>query len=129
MMGHLLLKEPRVVFDPKRTFIQVGFSSGKLGQAIITGNRAAAMYVNIKNLSLVILAITAFAWSRIMFAFINDPEGQNLLVVTVMAAVIYLASVAIYLSSIYPSLTGYKRTTGATFIQALVATCFYFGLR
>ena len=64
-----------------------------------------------------------------MFAFINDPEGPNLLVVTVMAAVIYLSSLAIYLSNVYPSLIGFHRSLAAFFIQILVATCFYFGLR
>jgi hypothetical protein len=64
-----------------------------------------------------------------MFAFINDPEGPNLLVVTVMAAVIYIISSAIYLSNVYPSLTGLNRSSAAIFIQILVTTCFYLGLR
>jgi hypothetical protein len=64
-----------------------------------------------------------------MFAFINDPEGPNLLVVTVMAAVIYVISSAIYLSNVYPSLTGLNRRSAAIFIQILVAMCFYLGLR
>jgi hypothetical protein len=64
-----------------------------------------------------------------MFALINDPEGPNLLVVTVMAAVIYLMSSAIYLSNVYPSLTGFKRSSAAIFIQIFIATCFYLGLR
>jgi hypothetical protein len=64
-----------------------------------------------------------------MFALINDPEGPNLLVVTVMATVIYLTSSAIYLSNLYPSLTGFKRSSAAIFAQIFVATCFYLGLR
>jgi len=87
------------------------------------------MHLKFKKWSLVILLITAFACSRIMFAFINDPEGPNLLVVTVMAAVIYLISSAIYLSNVYPSLTGLNRRSAAIFIQILVAMCFYLGLR
>lgn len=87
------------------------------------------MHVNLKNWSLVILAITAFACSRIMFAFINDPEGSNLLIVSGMAAVIYFASAALYLSNLYPSLTGFKRSSGAILIQIFVATCFYLALR
>ena len=87
------------------------------------------MHVNFKNCSLVILVITAFACSRIMFAFINDPEGPNLLVVTGMAAVIYLMSSVVYLSNFYPSLTGFKRSSATIFIQIFVATCFYLGLR
>jgi hypothetical protein len=64
-----------------------------------------------------------------MFAFINDPEGPNLLVVTVMAAVIYLISSASYLLNVYPSLKGLKRSLAAIFVQIFVATCFYLGLR
>ena len=45
------------------------------------------------------------------------------------AAVIYLVSLAVYLSNIYPSLTGFKRSSATIFIQILVATGFYLGLR
>jgi hypothetical protein len=64
-----------------------------------------------------------------MFAFFQDPEGPNLLVVIVMATVIYLVSLAIYLSNICPSLTGFKRNSATIFIQILVAAAFYLGLR
>lgn len=87
------------------------------------------MYVSFKKSSLLILAITAVVCSRIMFALFDDPEGPNLLVVTGMAAVIYLVSSAVYLSNFYPSLTGYKRSSATIFIQILVATGFYLGLR
>lgn len=78
---------------------------------------------------MLILAITAVVCSRIMFALFHDPEGPNLLVVVVMAAVIYLVSSAAYLSNLYPSLTGVKRISATIFIQILVATGFYLGLR
>lgn len=87
------------------------------------------MHVSFKNGSLLILAITAVICSRIMFALFDDPEGPNLLVVTGMAAVIYLVSSAVYLSNFYPSLTGAKRVSATIFIQILVATGFYLGLR
>ena len=87
------------------------------------------MHVSFKNGSLLILAITAVVCSRIMFALFDDPEGPNLLVVTGMAAVIYLVSSAVYLSSFYPSLAGVKRSSATIFIQILVATGFYLGLR
>ena len=89
----------------------------------------ALMHLNSKNGSLLILAITALACSRIMFALFDDPEGPNLLVVTGMAAVIYLMSSAVYLSNFAPSLTGFKRSSATIFIQILVATGFYLGLR
>ena len=56
-------------------------------------------------------------------------RAPNLLVVAGMAAVMYLVSSAVYLSSIYPSLTGFKRSSAAIFIQILAATGFYLGLR
>jgi hypothetical protein len=87
------------------------------------------MPVNFKNSSLLILAITAVVCSRTMFAFFHDPEGPNLLVVTGMAAVIYLISLAVYLSNIYPSLTGFKRSAATILIQMLVTASFYLGLR
>ena len=87
------------------------------------------MHVNFKNSSLLILAITAVACSRTMFAFFNDPEGPNLLVVIGMTAAIYLVSSAIYLSNVYPSLTGFKRSLATIFIQIFIATGLYFGLR
>jgi hypothetical protein len=64
-----------------------------------------------------------------MFAFFHDPEGPNLLVVTGMAAVIYLMSSAVYRSNFSPSLTGFKRSSAAIFIQIFIATGFYLELR
>jgi hypothetical protein len=87
------------------------------------------MHLNFKNSSLLILAITAVAYSRVMFAFFDDPEGPNLLVVIGMAAVIYLISSVVYLSNFSPSLTGLKRSLAAVFVQIFVATGLYLGLR
>lgn len=49
-----------------------------------------------KKLAFFILGITAIVCSRTLFFFFNDPEGPNLLVVVVAAALIYLASLAVY---------------------------------
>jgi len=87
------------------------------------------MHFKFKKTPLLILAITAFACSRAMFAFFHDPEGPNLLVVAGMAAVIYLVSAAFHLSNLFASLTGFKRCLAAIFIQIAVATGFYLGLR
>ena len=94
-----------------------------------SGSWDALMHLNFKNGSLLILAITALTCSRIMFAFLNDPEGPNLLVVTVMAAIIYLISSAVYLSNFSRSLTGFKRSSAALLIQIFIATAFYVALR
>jgi len=80
--------------------------------------------VSLRNGTLLVLAVTALACSRAMFAFFDDPEGPNLLVVVVMASVIYVISLAGYLSKFFPSLTGIQRSSVAVFIQMFVATGF-----
>src|SRR4029078_10485001 len=42
--------------------------------------------------SLILLVITAFLCSRALFFFFHDPEGPNLLIVTVLALILYSAS-------------------------------------
>lgn len=49
-----------------------------------------------KKTPLIILAITAIVCSKIFFLSVNDPEGPNLLITTVMAGIIYLASLISY---------------------------------
>lgn len=81
------------------------------------------------NRSLLILVVTAFLCSRALFALFADPEGPNLLVVTVMAAILWGVSSAGYLSNFVPSLAGRKRMLAAIVLQMVVAAGFYFGLR
>lgn len=47
--------------------------------------------MNIKQIRylLVILGLVSLLFSRLVFVFINDPEGPNLLIVIVLALVIY----------------------------------------
>lgn len=49
-----------------------------------------------KKIMLFILAIVAMVCSRAVFMFVNDPEGPNLLIVTVLAAVIFFIFFAVY---------------------------------
>ncbi|HEU4677481.1 MAG TPA: hypothetical protein VFS75_02070 [Candidatus Paceibacterota bacterium] len=49
-----------------------------------------------KRTALVTLVITALVGSRALFAFFDDPEGPNLLVVLVTAAVIFGVSSVVY---------------------------------
>ena len=80
-----------------------------------------------KKTSLLILGITALVCSRVMFAFFNDPEGPNLLVVMSTAIIIYFLSLPVYLY--YPSTnTSRKRLSLAIFIQIIIAAGFYFWL-
>lgn len=86
------------------------------------------MRINLKS-PLLILAITAFACSRTVLTSFDDPEGLNLLVITVFAAVIFLMSLAFHLSKAFPSLTGFKRAAATVLVQILVATASYLALR
>jgi hypothetical protein len=73
-----------------------------------------------------------------MFFFFDDPEGPNLLVVTVMAAIVYCLSLAGYVFTPsargmprrrpLASLTSYKKLLLVICIQILLATAIYFCL-
>jgi hypothetical protein len=96
------------------------------------------MYFKSKKISLVILGITSIVCSRTMFLSFDDPEGPNLLVVIVGAAIVYFLSLTIYLfnpstKSIFQrfsflSFTGLKRLLVGIFIQIIIVTVFYFCL-
>jgi hypothetical protein len=77
-----------------------------------------------RKTALVILAITALVCSRAMFALFNDPEGPNLLIVMVMAAILYFLSLAAYIYN--PLETGLKKLLLTIFVQVLLATGLYF---
>jgi len=87
------------------------------------------MRLTSKKIAFLILGITALACARLLFWFFNDPEGPNLLVVMGMAAIVYVLSLAIYLSNSFLRFTGGKRISFAIFIQILIVTGFYFGLK
>lgn len=97
------------------------------------------MYYRSKTTSLIILGITALLCSRAMFVFFDDPEGTNLLVTTVMGMIIYIPSLALYMSNhaaravirhiSLPALTGIARLLATILIQILITTAFYFCLR
>lgn len=73
-----------------------------------------------KKTSLITLAITALLLSRSMFVFFDDPEGPNLLIVTVGAAVVYFLSLTIYRFN--PSIAGLKKLLLAILVQILIVT-------
>jgi hypothetical protein len=49
-----------------------------------------------KRISFLVLAVTALVLSRVIFMFIDDPEGPNLLVVFVGAFIIALPSLVLF---------------------------------
>ena len=80
------------------------------------------MNLKSKRLTLLILGITAMVCSRAMFVFFDDPEGPNLLIVTILAGVLYFLSLAAYSLN----LSGFKKFVLAIFIQIIIAISLYF---
>jgi len=80
------------------------------------------MNLTSKRTTLIILGVSAILCSRAMFAFFNDPEGPNLLIVTVMAAVLYFLSLGAYLLN----LSLVKKLVLAIVIQIIIVTSLYF---
>jgi len=88
------------------------------------------MYFKSKNITSLILAVTASLCSRAIFFFFNDPEGPNLVVVMGMAAIIYFLSLAMYLFKAFPaSFTPLQKLMLVIFVQVLLSSVFYFCLR
>ena len=77
------------------------------------------------KVSLLILGVTAFVFSRTLFALFNDSEGPNPVVITVAAAAVFFPSLAAYLAN----LSKVKKLLVAIIIQALIAAAMYFSLK
>ncbi len=83
-----------------------------------------------KNISYLLLSLTAVFFSGGMLRMINDPEGPNLLIVAVFAAVIFAASLAVnYFHSSNLVVTGKARLIIAVVVQIITTTILYFFLR
>ena len=85
------------------------------------------MYFKSKPTSLIMLGVTALICSRAMFALFKDPEGPNLLIVVVMAAILWFLSLTVYRFKT-AALTALNRLLLAIGVQLLIAAGFYFGL-
>jgi len=72
----------------------------------------------------IILGVTSLLCSRAMFAFFNDPEGPNLLIVFVAAAIIYSLSLVVYLFN--PITTARRSLLIGILAQILIVTVSYF---
>lgn len=77
-----------------------------------------------KRAALAILGVTSVLCSRAMFFFFNDPEGPNLLIVLVTAAIIYFLSLVVYLFN-SPS---FKRLLYTILFQVVFVSSLYFCL-
>lgn len=76
-----------------------------------------------KLIQFLILAIMAIAGARALFFFFNDPEGPNLLIVLVVAAVVWAASFTAYAPSF--SASKRRRFWLAVLIQILLLIGLY----
>lgn len=84
------------------------------------------MYFKSKKVSLFLLFLTAMISSRVMFFFFDDPEGPNLLIVTVSAIVVYSLSLIVYLSKYSKSkLSRINRFLLTILSQILIVTIFF----
>lgn len=93
------------------------------------------MYFKSKKIPLLILGATSLVCSRAMFFFFNDPEGPNLLIVTVMAFIIYSFSMMIYLRTISPkrmlqqisslAFLSFRNLLVVILIQIIITTTFW----
>ena len=83
------------------------------------------MHLKSKDNSLLVLGLTAITFSRVMFAFFNDPEGPNLLIVIGMALFVYALSWAAYVNVPF---TGLRRLLLVICIQIAIVVGIYFAL-
>ena len=86
-----------------------------------------------KKISYGILAITALVCSRALFLFIDDPEGPNLLVVIVTAAIIFICAGSLAAYTFKPSahlfLTPSRRLWATVGVQVLITIILFLSLR
>lgn len=81
------------------------------------------MQLKSKKTSLLLLGITALVCSRTLFFLFHDPEGPNLLVVTVLALILYVASFIVW--RFIPVSTAIKKLLLAICTQVLIVTGLY----
>ena len=80
------------------------------------------MNFNEKRTSLLLLGITALVSSRTLFFLFHDPEGPNLLVVTILAVILYVTSFIVW--RFIPATT-IKKLLLAICTQILIVTGLY----
>lgn len=89
---------------------------------------SVAWCYKLKMTSPLILGITAIVCSRAMFSFFDDPEGPNLLIVAVTAAIVY--SLSLGMARLFnPSAAGLKKLLTVILVQVIIVTAFYFCLK
>lgn len=92
------------------------------------GNSIENLYFKSKTISLVILAATAVVCVRMLFVLFNDPEGPNLLIITVLTLAVYGLSIAAYLFG-SSAINGIKRLSAVVCMQILLVAVLYFFMK
>ena len=82
-----------------------------------------SMPLKSKRTSLLLLVVTALVCSRALFFFFHDPEGPNLLIVTVLALILYSASFIAW--RFIPATTASKKLFFGICTQLLIVTGLY----
>jgi hypothetical protein len=80
------------------------------------------MHFTARKTSLLLLGITALVSSRTLFFLFHDPEGPNLLIVTVLALMLYIASFIVW--RFIPATTAKKLLLGIC-RQVVIVTALY----
>ena len=81
------------------------------------------MLLESKKTSLLLLLVTAFGLSRALFFFFHDPEGPNLLIVTVLALI--LCSASFIALKFIPATGARKKLLFAICTQVLIVAGLY----
>ncbi len=75
-----------------------------------------------------VLGVSAMLSSRLLFYFFRDPEGPNLLIVTVLGSVLFLSSYVVHKILPY-SIVGWMRLGFCIICQVLLVVALYFVMR
>lgn len=81
------------------------------------------MYFKSKTISYVLLGLTSIISSRGFFALIDDPEGPNLLIVSVFAFIMFALSISVYAFTL--TIGGLKRLLLGVGIQIVIVVLLY----
>lgn len=79
------------------------------------------------KMHILVLGIVSLACSRTWFAFIDDPEGPNLLIVVALAAMLFGLSLGAYRFA--PLSYGLKKLAAAILVQVVAAGILYLFLK
>ena len=85
-----------------------------------------SVHLDSKNFYLLILAGISLVCSSVFFSLLNDPEGPNLLIVTLLAITLYFLSLII---SQFLPFANQKKLLFAILIQVAIITGLYFVLK